>query len=109
MRLSAALPSFLASIGGCACNMHQGLVNRITHVSVAVAATDADDTLASFSNWGKKTVHLAAPGTMVLNAWNADDANYKAASGTSMATPLVAGAAALLWSAKPAATYAQIK
>lgn len=35
----------------------------------AVAATDADDTLAMFSNWGKSSVHLASPGTMVLNTW----------------------------------------
>ena len=38
-------------------------------LSGAVAATDADDTLAMFSNWGKSSVHLASPGTMVLNTW----------------------------------------
>ena len=35
----------------------------------AVAASDADDTLTQFSNWGKSSVHLAAPGAMILNTW----------------------------------------
>lgn len=45
----------------------------------------------------------------VVPCRNGNDADYQPMSGTSMATPLVAGAAALIWSAKPTATYAQVK
>ncbi|HXV02248.1 MAG TPA: S8 family serine peptidase [Gaiellaceae bacterium] len=74
---------------------------------VCVAATDATDALAYFSNIGPTTVDLGAPGTSILSTWR--DGDYFSASGTSMAAPHVAGAAALVWSRNPALTAAQVK
>ncbi|MFL5981096.1 MAG: S8 family serine peptidase, partial [Gaiellaceae bacterium] len=74
---------------------------------VCVAATDATDALAWFSNVGPTTVDVAAPGVSILSTWR--DGDYYSASGTSMATPYVAGAAALVWSRNPALTAAQVK
>lgn len=54
-------------------------------------------------------MHIATPGINILSVRHDSDTGYRIMSGTSMATPLTSGAAALLWSAKPNATYTQIR
>ena len=129
---------------------------------VAVAATRADDKLAFFSNYGKESVHVAAPGVNIkrqarqlqqaaaetvcaapaaqhpgrarqppqgspihshlhapspapcptvaaCSTWFLSDQSYETISGTSMACPLVAGMAAVLFAAKPGITYLEVK
>jgi serine protease len=73
---------------------------------VSVAATDARDALASFSNYGKTTVDLAAPGVNILSTVPGGYATY---SGTSMAAPHVAGVAALASSVNPSLGVADLR
>jgi thermitase len=74
---------------------------------ICVAATDNTDTLAWFSNFGPTTVDLAAPGVDILSTLFSGGYGYM--SGTSMASPNVAGAAALALAANPGASTAQLK
>ncbi|MBI3468724.1 MAG: S8 family serine peptidase, partial [Planctomycetes bacterium] len=74
---------------------------------IAVAATDHNDNLATFSNYGATSVDLAAPGVAVYST--VPGGGYEAFSGTSMATPHVAGVMALAWSVSPTATKEQIR
>lgn len=74
---------------------------------LAVAATNFYDQLASYSNYGSKTVHIGAPGSSILSTL--PNGSYGYMSGTSMAAPYVSGAAALLWAIYPDWTYRRVK
>lgn len=89
--------------GSNACNFTPGRVAE----AITVGATTATDGRASFSNFGSCT-DLFAPGKDVTSAWNSSDTATRTLSGTSMAAPHVAGAAALLLSSTPTATPATI-
>ncbi len=74
---------------------------------VSVAALDRRDELAGFSNYGAKSVHVAAPGKDILSTWLGG--TYREASGTSMATPFVAGVAGLVLSVEPNLTVKELR
>ena len=75
----------------------------------AVAASDASDVKAGFSCFGLNSVDLAAPGVGVLSTYNSSNSSYTLLSGTSMATPHTAGAAALLSAFNPGLSPASLK
>lgn len=81
---------------------------------IAVAACDHNDQLAWFSNYGKTSVDIAAPGMDILSTWanltnDPPEAAYETISGTSMAAPHVAGVCALLRAIAPWASWDMIK
>jgi subtilisin family serine protease len=74
---------------------------------IAVAATSNADRLSSFSNFGRTSVDLGAPGESVHSTWI--EGEYDLMSGTSMATAHVTGAAALILARNPNLSAAQVK
>ena len=76
--------------------------------AMTIGATDSTDKKASWSNYGN-CVDWFAPGVSITSAWNTSDTATNTISGTSMATPHTAGAAALYLQEKPAATPPQVR
>jgi subtilisin family serine protease len=74
---------------------------------ITVAASSRLDFMTSWSNSGFNLVHVAAPGEDILSTTPNNSLGYM--DGTSMAAPMVSGAAALLMSAKPTATALEVK
>lgn len=74
---------------------------------ISVAATDRSDNLAYYSNRGRDAVHLGAPGDIILSTTPGN--TYSNFSGTSMASPHVAGAAALVLAAHPDLSVSRLR
>lgn len=74
---------------------------------MAIASTDHNDAMSGFSSYGLTTVDMGAPGSDILST--VPNGGYSSFSGTSMATPHVAGAAALVWSINPELTPVEMK
>jgi subtilisin family serine protease len=87
-----------------ACNFSPARVGA----AITVGATDISDNRASFSNFGT-CVDIFAPGVNITSAWSTSDTATNTISGTSMATPHVTGAAALVASVNPTWTPQQIR
>lgn len=108
-RANAANILFIAAAGNSKMNIDKKASYPASYTNanlIAVASINSKGGLSSFSNYGKTSVDIGAPGEAI---WSTVPGGYASYSGTSMATPHVTGAAALYASTHPGATPAQIK
>ncbi|MGW5849044.1 S8 family serine peptidase [Streptomyces sp. NPDC055254] len=105
-RAIAAGVTFSVAAGNESSDAGQGSPSRVGE-AITVASSTAADAQSSFSNFGA-VVDLYAPGSEITSAWNDGDTGTKTISGTSMAAPHVAGAAALYLAGHTGATPAQV-
>jgi subtilisin family serine protease len=109
-RFGAAGGLYVAAAGNDGANVDQAPMYPAAYPSsaiISVAASDSRDQFASFSNVGRSSVDLAAPGVGIYSTLPGN--TYDWWSGTSMATPHVAGAAALVKAARPGSGAMAIK
>jgi subtilisin family serine protease len=106
-RANAASILFVAAAGNSSTNTLSYPAGYDLPNVISVASLDSNGSLSSFSNYGSTWVDLAAPGGGIYSTL--PDNTYGTYSGTSMATPHVSGALALMASALPTASMAQLK
>ncbi|MFI5495850.1 S8 family peptidase [Actinoplanes sp. NPDC051859] len=98
--------TFAVAAGNETADACEGSPSRVPE-AITVGATADTDARAEFSNFGT-CLDIFAPGADITSAWMDDDSATKTISGTSMATPHVVGAAALVLDTKPDATPADV-
>ncbi|MFF9332314.1 S8 family peptidase [Streptomyces albogriseolus] len=98
--------TFAVAAGNESADAGQGSPARVPE-ALTVASSTEDDAQSDFSNFGE-SVDLYAPGSGITSAWNDSDTGTKTISGTSMASPHVAGAAAVHLAAHPDADPAAV-
>jgi subtilisin family serine protease len=101
---------FIAAAGNAGANNDTALFLPASYYLpnvISVAATTHTDAKAGFSNYGRRTVHVGAPGQGILSTTPGN--TYSTFSGTSMATPHVTGLAALIKAQFPSFTWYQIR
>ena len=81
---------------------------RVDNV-ISVASVTVTDDLSYFSNYGRTSVHIAAPGSTIWSCTAASDTSYGSKDGTSMATPHVAGVAALVRARFPGISVGELR
>ncbi|MFE2280371.1 S8 family serine peptidase [Streptomyces sp. NPDC059454] len=98
--------TFAVAAGNESADAGQGSPARVPE-ALTVASSTEDDAQSDFSNFGT-AVDLYAPGSDITSAWNDSDEGTRTISGTSMASPHVAGAAAVYLAGHPVATPAAV-